>query len=518
MSGATESTDRLLSYSLRLLPPEGAPPADQEAENRSPSINSLLSPYVTRLHVLYEYIVSVGSLAAGTSASNMFSLVLLFKDLLDTERLVTPGQPPICRAEVTLSSTASEERIVSANVYEEKHLHDLRDFAESQDVALRILNETAIQATVNAYEYLIHEVVRLHYAKNPDDASTDLEISYKKLLAFDSIADAKSYAVDQIVDRLLREDTAGQISQLKKALGIDIQSLASEHIKTLTCLVLTRHAIVHDGGRASAVYIRKCSEFCKKHNLRPGDKIPVDSDFTISGWTAAFVVGAILVHQLATKDARARRSKTDQADADMALVGSAAYRCIERQQYKTAQALLEYANKLTLSGDEPRLMCIINLAQAHLWQDNKTECLKILQIQDWQVCNPLYQLCVAALRSDVDTFRKLLPLVAEQKLAGIRSLHRWPCFRAIREDPQFAEWTTRAFGVTTTPGANHPRAKLIDSDPQASLIKTIRILMSDTSLPATLRNALDIIIARREPRAHEPQSRSLAEAAGSPGP
>jgi len=309
------------------------------------------------------------------------------------------------------------------------------------------------------------------------------EISYRELLSFSSLDDAKRHVIDKEIENFLkRKGTDEQLKYIKDELKADI----SNHFKQLNEfkeLMLRRHAIVHAGGIASAEYMRRAKRIkgIDISEIEEGKRIPLPTQYIINAWNVTYSMGVILLHLVAKECARSKRSKSDEDHADKFLI-NAAFNSIKNNQLDTAESILKYAIKLKLAKDPSDLMVIINLAQTLRWKGDVEGCLKLLKSKDWTAYSYLYQLCVAALKDDEESFRALLPEIASQKAITISELCEWPVFKLMRSKENFHEWVKDAFGEDIKSVTDVFKPRVVHTKPEKTLGALIEFLQKDSSL------------------------------------
>lgn len=93
--------------------------------------------------------------------------------------------------------------------------------------------------------------------------------------------------------------------------------------------------------------------------------------------------------------------------------------------------------KNTTLSESTRLMLIVNLASAHMHNDDKDLAMKVLDSVDWSASSDNYRICVAAIRGDVDDVIRLMDNVTTSKTVKKEDFREWPVFSFIRSDEKF---------------------------------------------------------------------------------
>ena len=414
------------------------------------NFESIAQRYVTVLQMLWKYMHEIGAVAEQTSITNLASLPVLLNEIRERQKLVKGEEQPFAelnlKAEGLDQEGKSHVKEITLPIYEYKHLEKIQEYQKYHDVAFRILHETALQHLVNSWEKVLGDILFWYLKNNPDSAPKDKVLTFAEILQLNSLEEAQKKVIDKEVEEFLKnKDIDQQLRYLKDELKADLSS----HVHVLSDLkesILRRHAIVHAGGVVTGEYLRRVKKIKSLSIEMPkeGEMLPLKATYVKNAWLNFFGCGVILLHLVAKNYSRSIKSKEDEDRADSFLL-NAAFSNIENFQYESANIILEYAFKHRLVKDTSNLIVKINLAQTLKWQGNEKACKEILDEQDWSACNTTFQLCEAALREDIEKFKKLLSTVALEKKISITEVYDWPVFKKMREVPEFDSWTETAF-------------------------------------------------------------------------
>lgn len=445
---------KLESISLRLKFPENN--KTEQGKDKKPEflfskdIEQIGSDFTALMQMLNQYMNEIGSVAEQTARTNIFNIIPFIRELSEEEKSTDESEEPVAEVEFEINFRSGKEEIknllIESNIYKYEYIEKVIEFQNQHDASLRILNETGIQQIVNAYEKLIGDIIEWQLYNKPDQALDSENISYRSLLNFNSLEEAKKYVIDNVITEFLKKKSAKeQLKYFKDEFGISIKSLFPK-TNLFEELVLRRHCIVHAGGVATTEYIQKVKGIngVNTDGIIVGQRIPLKSEYVNDAWRIVYALGVILFHQVGQNYARSIKSKEKEKSIDFYLIESA-YNAIENKAYKAAQYILEYADKIKLSGDSAKYYVILNLAQANLWQGKKDKCNELLDQHDWSCLSAKFQLSVAALRNEEKKFRELLTLVVKQKDIKIQELLEWPIFRLMRKKDGYKNWIEQEF-------------------------------------------------------------------------
>lgn len=411
-------------------------------------IEDIGNEFVALMLMLFQYMNEVGSVAEHTAKTSFLNLFPFIKELKDIESLEKDSEP---LAKVSFKITydldnKEQESEIDSLIYREDHIKKIVEFDKKRKASLEILNETAVQQIVNAYESLIGNILEWRLYNKPDSAIDNEKVSYKELLSFGTLEEIKKKVIDDHKTEFLKSKSANdQIKYFKDEFGIDLGSHFPE-LNEFKELVLRRHTIVHAGGIATTEYISRANAIkgIDVQKIKVGSKIDLTTKYVINAWMVTFALGIILLHQVGRQYARSIRDKELEKIYDNELVG-ASYDSINDHAYKAAQYILEYARKITLSGDQPKYYISLNLAQTYLWQGKKEKCNEVLDNIDWSCLSPSLQIAEASLRNDEVRFKELLPIIASQQEIKIEDFLNWPIFRLMRKKDRFKDWIQDAY-------------------------------------------------------------------------
>lgn len=484
-----------VSFQYSIKPPKGVAKeipesvADPSTKKNSTTIlfENTSQRFVTLLQMLWKYTHEIGAIAESTSLSNFASMPVLIKELTERHKKASVGEAAIAELHICISGIDEngEEKIskIEVPIYEYNNIEKIREYQRHNDAALTILNETAIQQLVNAWEKLLGDLLSWYLQKNPDAAARDKTISFSEILQYHSFDEVRNKVIDkEVEDFLKRKDTTEQLNYMRDELKADLSTHFPlfPHLKEI---VLRRHAIVHAGGVATGEYLRKARKI-KGLNVEEcpeGSPLKINAKYVTDSWNCIYAAGVILMHIVAKNVARINKSTESEARADEFLLRSA-FSNIENMQYDSAKLILEYANKNRLSEDTSNLIAKVNLAQTYKWMGNEVACEKILSSTDWNACNSLFQLCVNALRDNYAEFVQLLPEVIRQKKITIKDVYEWPVFQLVRKAENFDEAVEAAFGEKKPRRQKAFDPKILNFTPEKTLEELQKFISLDMEI------------------------------------
>ena len=444
--------------------PKMAPP-DSETRQLEVTFLRVEQSFVTQMDMLWKYTHQAGTAAERTSLANLAHLPDLLEAITARQTKVKRSRPTIATVTFRLEDKAkglSAEK--SYAVHDVENVNALQEHFACHATALRILNETALQTMVNAWEKALSDLVRWKLSADPDDIPKDRAVPVQKILAFAKLEDLQSYLVEEEVNDFLRSrTTAEQIKYFKEHFNADLRSLFPL-CDDLCEIVVRRHAVVHAGGTATSEYCRRVARLSLQGTEKPkqGESLQITPQYFRRAWSVVYAATAVLIHLVAKAYARDCKSAQLEEKADSFLLNSA-FNCIRERQYEAAQLVLEYAVKLHLAKKPSELIVKVNLAQTYKWLGRKDDCKKVLDAQDWTSCSANYRTCVAVLREDVDEFSKALRIAAQEETIRLQDLYDWPVFQEMRKGPKFSDCVREAYGDSLDGVAEMQKPLMFDS-------------------------------------------------------
>lgn len=120
---------------------------------------------------------------------------------------------------------------------------------------------------------------------------------------------------------------------------------------------------------------------------------------------------------------------------------------IDAGQYRPAINVMEFSlsSPIKFSEHRMRLICTINLAQAHKWNGDESRCHEILNIEDWSAASPEFSLAIAVLQDRYQDASKVMERMSSTGNITKRDFDEWPLFCKFRESKEFCVPTPKYF-------------------------------------------------------------------------
>lgn len=303
-----------------------------------------------------------------------------------------------------------------------------------------LLNSSALISAVGALEVLVGALVASYFRLFPDALEPDqLKFSLEEVLAFTSIEQAQSAAVDRRVDSVMFDGFAGWRKWLEGRLSISLTEVMIDEAEFVEVLQ-RRHCIVHTGGVASRQYVDAMAKVGVAESV--GTPLVVDADYFEEALDQLRMFG-------------------------LGLVGKAFKRWFPPEANSYAYAILESYVLTLLSGQRYELVACLTKAQRDL--PRAASAKAVLRVNNWiarkrlngfkdieeelaawdvSALSPQYVLAKLVLSNEHDGAIALAAQLVEEGRLNIADLHRWPLFDELRDDPRFLELAKQVGGAT----------------------------------------------------------------------
>lgn len=308
------------------------------------------------------------------------------------------------------------------------------------------LPELGIIGLLSVYDAYLGRLLKCIFSLRPEMVfSGDRQISLSDLTAFSSLEDAKSYIIDKDVETVLRDSHHEHFSWMERKFSVPLT-------KGLTVwpdfieICERRNLLTHTGGIVSKQYIKNCTDHNCLITSKVGDKLETDAEYFRRAVRIISEIGIKLGHVLWRK-----LVPTEREEADLHL-NETGFNLISLKQYKLAEQILDLAVNTfpKHSSDSIRRYMVVNYANAIRLQDQQDRANKVLEKEDWSATADTYQICVSAVKNDIDTLCSLVTKVGNNGEITIQAFRDWPVFLKACEDEKFQNTILDVFGEPLT--------------------------------------------------------------------
>ena len=257
--------------------------------------------------------------------------------------------------------------------------------------------------------------------------------TFSELKKFDTLDDARAYLVELEASDVLRLSHVDQFEYFEKKLKISLRvtkignvRIRGTNPKATSHCSHWRHCIQSIHYRLQKARNR-CSRFKKRRS---------DCDIAVLFRRSSLLLTRdgtkaciCSLEEIRPSDRKAIENHINKISLDL----------IDAERYHPAINVMEFAlnSPIKLTSQRSRLVCTVNLAQAHKWNGNEEQCRQILSSEDWSAASQDFILAVAVLEDRHLDACRIMDLIGSSGTITKRDYDRWPLFRKFRETTEF---------------------------------------------------------------------------------
>jgi len=203
-----------------------------------------------------------------------------------------------------------------------------------------------------------------------------------------------------------------------------------------------RHLFAHTDGIVSDKYLNVLTQHnLLKEDLKKGHRLTAPPEYFKKSIHNVIEFSAKLIQVVW------RKSENEVELADE-LLGTFCFELIEREQYQLAADLLLFSESLKgTKAEQQRLVNKVNLANCYNLMDNTQKALEILDSEDWTARSDYFNICVAAVKRDLDTVLDFMLRLQNNPDWKIENFQEWPVFNKIRDEERFKKQFLEVYGL-----------------------------------------------------------------------
>jgi hypothetical protein len=344
---------------------------------------------------------------------------------------LTPGSAPLLKKASAGELTNKEVE----SLVEEHFAKDIRLFLEFTRLfqstlfdphKAELLNSSMLITSVAAFETLLAGVLTQQYECFPGILQRDdLTFSLKDLFRFSSIEEARTFAVEQRVDAMMRDGYEKCEKSLRDSARIELSDACMDH-EGLCEIFQRRHILVHNAGRVSRQYLAKVPS----SSAELGRILSVDADYLSCALDELTVAGVAL-----GVTAWCKWFSTE-AETAVGSILPTTYELLNSDRYAACIALCEVGRNLG-GGGWTREALLVNAWIARKALADVEAIRDDVEAWDVSALSPLFALARVTLLDDLDAAFSMLPELIKTEIVSLDQLAEWPLFRTLRADPRY---------------------------------------------------------------------------------
>ena len=320
-----------------------------------------------------------------------------------------------------------------------RQLRRLREF----DRGATVLPGAILLSLVATFDSFIADTVRIMLRRRPEKViESSKSISVKDVLSMASFDDVIDKVTEDEVDNLMRGNHDEQIKYIEDKMDVSIRSNYDEWGEFIE-IFERRNLIAHGNYAINAHYIRNCN----KHGFhvegdKHGEKLLLDERYLKRSSDRLLEFGLSLMFVLWLKHFRDNREEAYKS------LNEITYELIKDRRSRVAARLLDLAllKQKPTASDKIKKTMTVNLANAYKKIRDEGKAQEVIGEVDWSAATDDFQICVAAVRGDVDRVVELMPRVVREDLVKKADFREWPVFDWVREEDKVREKFQEIFG------------------------------------------------------------------------
>jgi len=293
---------------------------------------------------------------------------------------------------------------------------------------------------VSQYDVLFKRLLKAAFEANSsiEGIAGEKTVTLKELKTFSSVDEAVEHMVERQIDELLHDDHGDQLRALNTMFKLKVD-LEERCVKDFYEICERRNLITHNQGVINKRYLEKCTAFKVDISKRKiADKLGVNAKYYRSSVNTVHELLLKLVHYTWKKIVPLERDLADQELSELCL------EIIQHGEYALANELLRYAiEESTPKNDRTLRVMVVNRANALKLNGDVEGSKKLLEKYDWSATNEDFEVCVAAVKGDVNFVIKKMRADGPIDRDSYRD---WPIFQPLLTDEQFRKRFQEVFG------------------------------------------------------------------------
>ncbi len=299
------------------------------------------------------------------------------------------------------------------------------------DRGLDVLPGAVLLSLVATFDSFIADTLRIMLRSKPERLfGSSKTIEVREVLSMSSFADVIDKVTEDEVEAIMRGSHVEQIKYIEDKLNVDIRTNYDEWGYFVE-IFERRNLIAHGSNTINMHYVGNCN----KHGFRvdddqEGQKIELDLEYLGRSASRLLEFGLSLMFVLWLKHFANKQEEAYES------LNVHTYELIRDGQAHVAARLLDLAlfRQPPAASERVTKMMTVNLANAYKKTKRKEKAYEVISGVDWSATTDDFQICIAAIREEVERVVELLPKVAREEMIELSQFREWPVFDWIREE------------------------------------------------------------------------------------
>jgi hypothetical protein len=296
----------------------------------------------------------------------------------------------------------------------------------------RMLYSSALLNLTSTVELFFSRLLHGYFSMHPEVVCTKEKLfSFEDLEKVESIEDARNHHILSKIEGILRGPLEEWITYLRANLKLSMGYLKDDQ-PFLDETFQRRNVIVHNGGAANSIYLRKVPED-KRNGINIGTDLTPARSY-LNEQIDRFEQACVLIGAEMWK----KMESGDEGRAE--ILNKLAYQHLLAERYTISRSLSLFVVRDKLVSEIHR-----SIAQLNLWQSEKRlgnwEAIKTeVETADYSAKSLRFQLGRIALLEDFNAFYEMLPRALQAEELTVVEFKSFPIMREVRTDARFAEY------------------------------------------------------------------------------
>ncbi|MXY51052.1 MAG: hypothetical protein F4Y86_00770 [Gammaproteobacteria bacterium] len=320
----------------------------------------------------------------------------------------------------------------------QRQIRRLREF----DRGIAVLPGAVLLSLVATFDSFVADTLRIMLRSKPERLfASSKTIAVKDVLSMRSFDEVIDRVTEDEVEEIMRGSHTEQVKYIEDKLNVDIRKNYDEWGDFVE-IFERRNLIAHGNQTANARYIRNCKKHGFDVGAEEGTRLELGPQYLMGSSDRLLEFGLSLMFVLWLKHFR------DDREAAYESLNGRTYELIRDGQHHVAARLLDLALfKQSPSASERIMkMMTVNLANAYKKSGELEKAYDVISEVDWSAATDDFQICIAAIRDDVERVVELIPKVAREELVDKADFREWPVFDWVRDDRLVRERFESVFG------------------------------------------------------------------------
>lgn len=342
-------------------------------------------------------------------------------------------------AKKRLNHYASEDGVVDVFGIEpskyylvSRQIRKLKELDNSMDV----IPSAVFINLVSTYDSLVEELLRYLIDKYPDKIENSSKtMTVKEILSLKDFDELKSNLINDELDSIMRGSHADQVSVIEQYIGLKISD-SYERWSEFVEIFERRNIAVHGNLTVNKFYLNNCKK--AKYDVSGisiGDKLDLDQEYLYSSITILLEFIILLLFTVW------RKLDPANLQSHISVFADETYELMVDNHSLVVSRVLEFiTSKQNLKFDQQYVMMMtINLAISFKKLGKDECCNRILDTVEWKTLSDEYVICVSAIREDIDSVCRIMPIAVSANKITKDDLYSWAAFDWVRENPKFQD-------------------------------------------------------------------------------